>query len=145
MVRRQAGPQWFAAREKVQRAKTLRREMTPAERTLWQALRRRSVGVRARPQHVLLGWIVDFYLPAAMLVIEVDGDIHDLQIDEDELRTEALRSEGLKVLRVSNDEVHDNLPAVIMLIKAHCAVRAPQRPAGPPSAPARRPRARQRR
>jgi len=94
---------------------------------------------------VLLGWIVDFYLPAAMLVIEVDGDIHDLQVDEDERRTEALRSEGLKVLRVSNDEVHDDLPAVIMLIEAHCALHAPQRLAGEPSAAAPRPRARERR
>ena len=142
MVRRQAGPQWYAAHEKVRRAKTLRHEMTPAERTLWQALRRRGVGVRARPQHVLLGWIVDFYLPTAMLVVEVDGDIHDLQVDQDELRTEALRSEGLKVLRVSNEEVNDNLPAVIMLIEAHCALHAPQRPVGPHSAPAPRPRQR---
>jgi very-short-patch-repair endonuclease len=139
MVRRQSGPQWYATREKVRRAKALRREMTPAERRLWQALRRRGVGVRARPQHVLLGWIVDFYLPAARLVIEVDGDIHDLQVDEDELRTETLRSEGLKVLRVSNDEVHDDLPAVIMLIEAHCALHDSQRPMGPPSVPTRRP------
>lgn len=32
------------------------------------------------------GFIVDFYCHKASMVIEVDGDIHDLQKEEDALR-----------------------------------------------------------
>lgn len=90
--------------------------MTPAERCLWRGLRRASLGVRARPQHVIRGWIVDFYIAAWRLVIEVDGDIHDLQVDEDTRRTEALCAEGLVVMRVRNDDVLTNLPGVLQRI-----------------------------
>jgi len=90
--------------------------MTPAERCLWRGLRRTSLGVRARPQHVIRGWIVDFYVAAWRLVIEVDGDVHDLQVDEDARRTEALCAEGLVVMRVRNDEVMTNLAGVLQRI-----------------------------
>ena len=91
--------------------------MTPAERCLWEALRRASLGVRVRTQHVIRGWIVDFYVPAKGLVIEVDGDVHDHQIDEDARRTEALLAGGLAVLRVRNDEVLTSLPGVLRRIR----------------------------
>jgi very-short-patch-repair endonuclease len=50
-------------------------------------------------------------------VVEVDGDVHDLQIAEDERRTEALRAEGLTVLRARNEEVFDDLPGVLRRIE----------------------------
>ena len=87
MMRRRVGEAPWAVREKVERARALRRAMTPAERCLWRGLRRTALGVRARPQHVIRGWIVDFYIAAWRLVIEVDGDVHDLQVDEDARRT----------------------------------------------------------
>jgi very-short-patch-repair endonuclease len=65
-------------KEKLQRAKELRREMTPAEKILWQELRANKVGVHFRRQQVIAGFIVDFYCHKASLVIEVDRDIHDL-------------------------------------------------------------------
>ena len=52
--------------------------MTEAEGRLWSALRGKSLGCRVRTQHVILGWIVDFYIASAGIVIEVDGDVHDL-------------------------------------------------------------------
>ena len=69
-----------------------------------------------RPQPVIRGWIVDFYCYAARLVIEVDGDIHDLQRAEDERRTRALHLEGLKVLRVRNEEVLSEMADVVARI-----------------------------
>ena len=90
--------------------------MTPTERRLWAALRRDALGCRVRPQHVIRGWIVDFYIASARLVIEVDGDVHDLQLDEDERRTAALGAEGLRVIRFRNEEVLDALPWVIARI-----------------------------
>ena len=47
-----------------------------------------------------------FALP---LVIEVDGDIHDLQQDEDARREQALHEMGLGIVRFRNDEVVNNL------------------------------------
>jgi len=45
-----------------------------------------KLNVRFRRQQVIAGFIVDFYCHKAALVVEVDGDIHDLQKEEDERR-----------------------------------------------------------
>jgi len=100
-------------KEKLQRAKELRREMTPAEKILWEELRANKLGVRFRRQQVIQGFIVDFYCHQAGLVVEVDGDIHDLQKEEDERREKALSALGLRVVRFGNDEVGRNLSAVV--------------------------------
>ena len=70
--------------QKQQRAKELRRNMTPAEKILWNELRANKLGVHFRRQQVIQGFIVDFYCHKAALVVEVDGDIHDLQKEEDD-------------------------------------------------------------
>ena len=124
----------FATRPKTERARELRRTMTPAERVLWDVLRGRALGLRVRPQHVIRGWIVDFYAFSASLVIEVDGDVHDLQSDEDERRSDALRAEGLAVLRVRNEEVLAHLPRVVARIvdAIHRSSGSPRRDAASP-------------
>jgi very-short-patch-repair endonuclease len=65
-------------KEKLQRAKELRREMTAAEKILWQEIRTNKLAVHFRRQQIIKGFIVDFYCHTAGLVIEVDGDIHHL-------------------------------------------------------------------
>ena len=67
--------------------------MTPAEKILWEELRANKPGVHFRRQQIIAGFIVDFYCHKAALVIEVDGDIHDLQKEEDE-RWEKVLSHG---------------------------------------------------
>ena len=104
-------------KEKLQRAKELRREMTPAEKLLWQEIRAKKLGVRFRRQQVVQGFIVDFYCHKAALVIEVDGDIHDLQQHEDARREKVLREMGLRIVRFRNDEVVRKLSAVVRKIK----------------------------
>jgi very-short-patch-repair endonuclease len=98
---------------KLERAKELRREMTPAEKLLWEELRANKLGVHFRRQQVIQGFIVDFYCHRAGLVVEVDGDIHDLQKEEDERREKVLSALGLRVVRFGNDEVVRNLSAVV--------------------------------
>ncbi|MBI3164096.1 MAG: endonuclease domain-containing protein [Chloroflexi bacterium] len=100
-------------KEKLQCAKELRREMTPAEKILWQEVRAKKLGVRFRRQQVIQGFIVDFYCHKAALVVEVDGDIHDLQQDEDARREKALSALGLRVVRFGNDEVVRDVSAVV--------------------------------
>jgi very-short-patch-repair endonuclease len=104
-------------KEKLLRAKELRREMTPAEKLLWQEVRAKKLGVRFRRQQVIQGFIGDFYCYKAALVIEVDGDIHDLQKDEDVRREKALREMGLRIIRFRNDEVARELSTVVGRIK----------------------------
>jgi very-short-patch-repair endonuclease len=94
--------------------------MTPAEKILWQELRGNKLGIHFRRQQVIAGFIVDFYCHKAGLVIEVDGDIHDLQQEEDARRERVLSEMGLRVVRFGNEEVMKNLSAVVG--KMHDAV-----------------------
>jgi very-short-patch-repair endonuclease len=99
------------------RAREMRTNPTPAEDRLWQRLRRQQInGLRFRRQQVFEGFIVDFYCPEAHLVIEVDGDVHELQADYDEARTAVLEGLGLRVLRFRNDEVFENIDGVLTVI-----------------------------
>ncbi len=101
-------------------ARELRRALTPAEQQRWHHLRSRQLaGYGFRRQHPVGRFIVDFFCPAAKLVIEVDGDTHAEQTDYDAERTRWLNEQkGYGVLRFSNDDVHSNLPAVLDAIVA---------------------------
>ncbi|MBI5963117.1 MAG: DUF559 domain-containing protein [Chloroflexi bacterium] len=55
----------------------------------------------------------DFYCHKAALVIELDGDIHDLQQEEDARREKVLSEMGLRIVRFRNDDVMKNLSAVV--------------------------------
>ena len=102
---------------KLQRAKELRREMTPAEIILWNELRANKLGVHFRRQQVIAGFIVDFYCHKAGLVVEVDGDIHDLQQEDDARREKVLREMGLRIVRFGNGEVVRELSTVVVRIQ----------------------------
>jgi very-short-patch-repair endonuclease len=64
------------------------------------------------------GYIVDFYCPALQLAVEVDGEIHALQREQDELRDHDLLAVGCIVLRVRNHEVLGALQTVVDRILA---------------------------
>jgi len=70
-----------------------------------QELRGNKLGVHFRRQQVIAGFIVDFYCHKSGLVVEVDGDIHDLQQEEDARQEKVLREMGLRVVRFGNEEV----------------------------------------
>jgi|SRR5690606_4283333 len=95
-------------------ARQMRQAPTPAEDVLWQRLRNRQLkNAKFRRQRAIERFIVDFYCDAANLVIEVDGEIHQYTAEEDRLRQDYLEALGLRVLRFSNDEVLNNLDAVL--------------------------------
>jgi very-short-patch-repair endonuclease len=103
--------------EKLSLAKRLRREMTTAERILWAVLRRNALdGFHFRRQQVIEGFIVDFYCDAAKLAIELDGSVHEEQWQYDESRDAAIHRSGVRVLRISNEALHD-VEAVIECLR----------------------------
>ncbi|MGH8453586.1 MAG: endonuclease domain-containing protein, partial [Nevskiales bacterium] len=58
-------------------ARRLRRDSTFPERLLWSRIRGSQLaGLKFRRQQVLMGFVVDFYCPDAMLVVEIDGQSH---------------------------------------------------------------------
>jgi len=94
-------------------SRDLRREMTDAERLLWQHLRQRQVaGRRFRRQHPVGRYIVDFACLEAGLIIEVDGGQHADRREYDTARSAWLERQGFRVLRFWNNEVLTNLEAV---------------------------------
>lgn len=90
------------------RARSLRRNPTDAELHLWHRLRRKPIlGVQFYRQKPMGNYIVDFYAPAAKLVLELDGAQHGEsgQAKYDQLRTEYLGQQGLRVLRFDDRQV----------------------------------------
>jgi len=113
-------------KEKLERAKELRHEMTLAEKILWEELRANKLGAHFRRHtcpggrcqgQVIAGFIVDFYCHKFALVVEVDGEIHDFQQEEDSRREEALREVGLKVVRFKNQEILSDAKRLVVLKK----------------------------
>jgi very-short-patch-repair endonuclease len=110
MPRRPSRPYNFQLRP---RARSLRRDPTPAERKLWYLFLSHLPSKFTR-QKPLGAYIVDFYCSTKRLVIEVDGDSHfnpEARIG-DAARTAALEAQGLRVMRFRNDEVRDSFEAV---------------------------------
>jgi very-short-patch-repair endonuclease len=100
--------------------------MTDAERRLWSRLRRKQIlGVPFYRQKPIGSYIVDFYAPAAALVIEVDGAHHlePAQAEGDRIRTAYLMGRGLRVLRFNDREVLLELDAVTEEIAAAVGAR----------------------
>ena len=97
----------------VSNAKQLRKEMTKEERHLWYDFLK-DYPVRFLRQKVIGNYIVDFYCAKANLIVELDGSQHfeyeNIEIDAQ--RTEFLESYGLKVIRIPNNEVNNNLRGV---------------------------------
>jgi very-short-patch-repair endonuclease len=94
-------------------ANRLRKEMTKAEACLWKYVLRASKmkDYPFRRQRPVLNYIADFMCKELMLIVEVDGSIHELEevIRNDIVRQQALEEAGFTVLRFTNEEVLTNI------------------------------------
>ena len=104
--------------ELMRRARELRQRMTPEECVVWQELRGNRLEAHFRRQQVLAPYIVDFYCHSARLVVEIDGSPHREQPGYDRIRDDYLRRHGIRVLRLSNLSVRNDLASVIGAIRA---------------------------
>ena len=110
-------------------ARRMRRTPSPAEKLAWRLLRgHRLAGFRFRRQHPVAPYIADFYCAVARLVVELDGDTHVGQEENDRVRTLFLESRGLKVLRFWNAELFEDSDTVIENIYRECVRRIGSEP-----------------
>lgn len=125
-----------ASRKMVQRARKLRRVMTPPEVRLWQWLRGEPDDFEFRRQHPTKRFVLDFYCPKARLIIEVDGEAHNRgdQPQRDIARDAWCTEQGLRVLRIPAALVMSDLDSVSRGIMAVCRERSAEFPLHQPSA-----------
>lgn len=113
-------------------ARALRRQETNAELLLWKELRNRQIdGWKFKRQVPHGRYVLDFFCADASLVIEVDGYQHfEERGARDVERTAYLEGEGLRVLRLGNSDVLDNMDGSLEAIYLALG----QRPAPSPGA-----------
>lgn len=115
-------------RQLLERAKSMRRQLTGPELKLWLELRaRRFEGAKFRRQVVIGHYIADFACRTpTMLIVEIDGDTHADRETADAARTRFLEARGYRVVRFTNDEVMGNVEGVLFAIGE--ALRTPPLP-----------------
>ena len=105
-----------------QLARDLRQNQTPAEKMLWKKLRnRRFRNLKFLRQHPIYYkfdnqkkfFIADFYCHEIKLVIEIDGKIHNKQIEYDQIRTEIINLKKINVIRFTNEEIYQNINLIL--------------------------------
>ena len=88
------------------RAKALRKAGNFSEVVFWKEVRNKSFwNIDFDRQRVIGNYIVDFYVKALGLVVEIDGEIHNFQEEYDEKRETYLKNLGLKVFRISTTKM----------------------------------------
>ncbi len=99
------------------RARSLRREATPAERALWVFLARSQLGAKFSRQMPVGPWFADFLCRELALVVELDGHSHDVAPERDERRDAWMAAHGFAVLRFTNADVLGNVEGVVTAIR----------------------------
>ncbi|MGV8074636.1 MAG: endonuclease domain-containing protein [Syntrophobacteraceae bacterium] len=109
-----------------EKARSLRKNQTDAERRLWYHLRdRRLAGYKFRRQHPIGPFIVDFVCRESWLIVELDGGQHASQVEEDRNRTAYLAAQGFRVVRFWNNQVLSDIQSVLTVIHGALASDSP--------------------
>ena len=106
----------FNVQQLKERRRELRKNQTPAEKVVWQYLRRKNIlGVQFYRQYGIGFYIADFYAPKIKLCIEIDGDQHYTTEGKmyDNERDNFMNSLGIQIIRFKNSEVLNNISKVI--------------------------------
>jgi very-short-patch-repair endonuclease len=99
------------------RTRELRKKATPSETLLWKKLRNRKLcGYKFLRQHPIIYnpygsgvkyFVADFYCDIKKTVIELDGSIHESNLEYDQFRDTEMVNLGLHILRIKNEELLD--------------------------------------
>jgi len=97
------------------RAREMRRNPTEPEKRPWRHLSASQLrGHKFRRQAVIDYYIADFFCPLKKLIVEVDGDTHDVAADFK--RDDRLRSKGYRTVRFSNVDVMGKMDGVLTVL-----------------------------
>ena len=108
-----------APMEIFQIAERLRKDMTQAEKIIWERVCKNQPGVRIRRQHPIWKFIADFYCHELKMIIEIDGEIHLYPENKayDISRDMILKDFKIEIIRFTNKEVVNETDKVIAEIK----------------------------
>ena len=107
-------------KDNLEKAKELRKNMTPQERKLWNILRNHQFyGYEIRRQYPIDKYIVDFICRKKKIIIEIDGGQHNIEksIEYDNKRSSDLSKLGYKVIRFWNNDIDTNLDGVYKILQ----------------------------
>ena len=113
-------------KENLEKAKELRKNMTPQERKLWSILRNHKFyGFEIRRQYPIDKYVVDFICRPKKIVIEIDGGQHNDEkaIEYDKKRSNDLNKLGYKVIRFWNNDIDNNLEGVYKTLQKEFNVK----------------------
>jgi len=103
----------------VDRARELRKKQTSAEQMLWEIVRaRRLLNFKFRRQHQFGDYILDFFCHEAKLAVELDGGVHEKRSEKDAKRDFYLKSQGIRVIRISNETLLNHTDSALEQIAA---------------------------
>ncbi len=102
-------------------AKENRKNMTEAEAAFWQIAKGNGLGEKCRRQYIIGKYIVDFFFRNSKLIVEIDGEYHftEEQQEEDAIRQEWLEQMGYKILRFTNNQILFDTDNSINIIKQY--------------------------
>jgi very-short-patch-repair endonuclease len=105
-------------RPEVYKARKLRKTMSLPEVLLWNQLKARKLGFSFRKQHPIGTYTADFCCPSHMLVIEVDGEVHNFEERalRDEARNAFMIDQGYSILRFSAKDILKDMESVLVCI-----------------------------
>lgn len=110
------------------RCRNLRKNQTDAEQIFWNTVRNRKFnGLKFQRQFPFVFeennrkhfFIFDFYCHQYRLAIELDGAIHKIQKEYDQMRTDTLHISGTHIMRFKNDEIIKNVNSVLKKINKY--------------------------
>ena len=91
-------------------ARDFRKKPTKSEKIMWNVLRNRNfLNLKFRRQHLIKGYLLDFYCHELKLAVEIDGWIHNNQKDKDNIRQNVIECSGVTFYRINSEQVELNL------------------------------------
>ena len=107
----------------IENARRRRKQKTTSEGILWSLLRGNQLaGLKFRREHPIGPWIADFACVSRKLVVEVDGDYHDENTQQDLERQRDLQRLGWRVVRYTAQDVEQNAEEVARAIATEVGV-----------------------
>lgn len=100
--------------DKTKFARYLRRNESKAEALFWTAVRNRQfMNLKFKRQVPIDKYFADFVCEEKKIVIELDDPTHDQKMEKDAERTRILEAHGFRVIRFANEEIYEDLDAVL--------------------------------